>query len=85
MSTNDTISVLANGASNVRIESEGSDYEAFRDHLTHFAAELAQLVVRDGEGATKFVTLHIKGAESFESAKQAASHIATSMLVKTAL
>lgn len=60
MSTNDTISVLANGASDVRIESEGADYEVFRDHLTAFAAELAQLVVRDGEGATKFVTLHIK-------------------------
>ncbi|KAI9256204.1 ArgJ family protein, partial [Sporodiniella umbellata] len=85
MSTNDTISVLANGASGVRIESEGDDYNIFRDYLTTFAAELAQLVVRDGEGATKFVTLHIKGAESFESAKKASSHIATSMLVKTAL
>ncbi|KAI7905088.1 ArgJ family protein [Cokeromyces recurvatus] len=85
MSTNDTISALANGASKVRIETEGDDYEAFKGHLTAFAAELAQLVVRDGEGATKFVTLHIKGAESFESAKQAASHIATSMLVKSAL
>lgn len=60
MSTNDTISVLANGGSDVRIETEGSDYEQFRDRLTAFAAELAQLVVRDGEGATKFVTLHIK-------------------------
>ncbi|KAI9472163.1 MAG: ArgJ family protein [Benjaminiella poitrasii] len=85
MSTNDTIAALANGASQVRIENEGADYEAFRDQLTAFAAELAQLVVRDGEGATKFVTLHIKGAESFESAKKAASHIATSMLVKSAL
>ncbi|KAI8348026.1 ArgJ family protein [Choanephora cucurbitarum] len=85
MSTNDTISVLANGASQVRIESKGADYEAFRDHLTAFAAELAQLVVRDGEGATKFVTIHVTGAESFESAKQAASHISTSMLVKSAL
>ncbi|KAL7310201.1 Arginine biosynthesis bifunctional protein ArgJ, mitochondrial [Mucor circinelloides] len=85
MSTNDTISVLANGGSDVRIESEGADYEAFRDRLTAFAAELAQLVVRDGEGATKFVTLHIKGAETFESAKKAASHISTSMLVKSAL
>lgn len=85
MSTNDTISVLANGASKVRIEQEGTDYEMFRDKLTSFAAELAQLVVRDGEGATKFVTLHIKGGETFESAKKAASHISTSMLVKTAL
>ncbi|KAG0163466.1 hypothetical protein DFQ28_011629 [Apophysomyces sp. BC1034] len=85
MSTNDTISVLANGASGVKIESEGPDYELFRDRLTEFAAQLAQLVVRDGEGATKFVTIHVKGGETFESAKQAASHIATSMLVKTAL
>lgn len=60
MSTNDTISVLANGGSDVRIETEGGDYEQFRDRLTAFAVELAQLVVRDGEGATKFVTLHIK-------------------------
>ncbi|KAI9494079.1 ArgJ family protein [Zychaea mexicana] len=85
MSTNDTISVLANGASGARIESEGPAYEIFRDQLTAFAADLAQLVVRDGEGATKFVTIHVKGANSFEDAKQAASHISTSMLVKTAL
>ncbi|KAJ8654179.1 glutamate N-acetyltransferase/amino-acid acetyltransferase [Lichtheimia ornata] len=86
MSTNDTIAVLANGASGVRIESEDSPaYELFRDQLTSFAAELAQLIVRDGEGATKFVTIHVKGAKSFEDAKQAASHISTSMLVKTAL
>ncbi|KAI9021402.1 ArgJ family protein [Phycomyces nitens] len=85
MSTNDTISVLANGASDVRIEEENEDYMVFRDQLTSFAAELAQLVVRDGEGATKFVTIHVKGADSFENAKKAASHISTSMLVKTAL
>ncbi|KAI9308205.1 ArgJ family protein [Cunninghamella echinulata] len=86
MSTNDTICALANGASGVRIESEQDDaYPLFRDNLTSFAAELAQLVVRDGEGATKFVTIHVKGGESFESAKKAASHISTSKLVKTAL
>lgn len=61
MSTNDTICALANGASGVRIESEQDDaYPIFRDNLTSFAAELAQLVVRDGEGATKFVTIHVK-------------------------
>ncbi|CAO3599565.1 unnamed protein product [Absidia cylindrospora] len=86
MSTNDTISVLANGASGVSIQDESDpSYLVFRDQLTTFAAELAQLVVRDGEGATKFVTLHVKGGESFESAKKAASHISTSKLVKTAL
>ncbi|KAI8059510.1 ArgJ family protein [Gongronella butleri] len=86
MSTNDTICALANGASGVRIETKNDPaYTIFRDSLTSFAAELAQLVVRDGEGATKFVTLHIKGGTSFESAKKAASHISTSKLVKTAL
>ncbi|ORX52284.1 ArgJ family protein [Hesseltinella vesiculosa] len=86
MSTNDTICALANGASDVRIESPHDPaYPLFRDSLTSFAAELAQLVVRDGEGATKFVTIHVKGGSSFESAKQAASHISTSKLVKTAL
>ncbi|KAI8099561.1 ArgJ family protein [Halteromyces radiatus] len=86
MSTNDTISVLANGASGVIIDDETHpSYLLFRDRLTDFAAELAQLVVRDGEGATKFVTIHVKNGESFESAKKAASHISTSKLVKTAL
>ncbi|KAI8329822.1 ArgJ family protein [Chlamydoabsidia padenii] len=86
MSTNDTISVLANGASGVSIQDESDpSYLLFRDRLTGFAAQLAQLVVRDGEGATKFVTIHVKGGESFESAKKAASHISTSKLVKTAL
>lgn len=60
MSTNDTIAVLANGASGAVIKEEGPAFEAFRDQLTAFAAELAQLVVRDGEGATKFVTIHVK-------------------------
>lgn len=85
MSTNDTIAVLANGASGVKITKEDEDYEMFRNKLTDFAAELAQLIVRDGEGATKFVTIHVKGAKSFEEAKKAASHISTSMLVKSAL
>ncbi|RUS17585.1 ArgJ family protein [Endogone sp. FLAS-F59071] len=90
MSTNDTIAVLANGAA---VESDGEgivdeeseDYASFRDGLVEFAADLAQLVVRDGEGATKFVTVNVQGANTFEEAKQVASTIATSSLVKTAL
>ncbi|KAI7869056.1 ArgJ family protein [Spinellus fusiger] len=85
MSTNDTIVVLANGASGVRIDEENEAYFVFRDQLTAFAIDLAQLVVRDGEGATKFVTIHVKGADTFESAKKAASHLSTSLLIKTAL
>ncbi|KAI7823970.1 hypothetical protein BX661DRAFT_186030 [Kickxella alabastrina] len=85
MSTNDTIAVIANGAAaNARIEAEGPEYVVFREALTEFMAELAGLVVRDGEGATKFITVEVAGAKSFADAKQVASTIATSSLVKTA-
>ena len=61
MSTNDTIIALANGASGAEIIKEGStEFEGFRDELKKLAEELAQLVVRDGEGATKFVTVRVK-------------------------
>lgn len=62
MSTNDTVIALANAASGARaITSESSsDYEHFRGELTDFATELAGLVVRDGEGATKFVKITVK-------------------------
>lgn len=90
MSTNDTIIVLANGAAadgQPEID-EGTDKEAFeifKQELTSFAAELAQLVVRDGEGATKFVTVSVEGATTYEDAHKIASRISTSSLVKTAL
>lgn len=70
MSTNDTIVALANGAASVsdssgwlqeideQVDPEG--YEVFRNELTSFAIDLAQLVVRDGEGATKFVTVSVE-------------------------
>lgn len=63
MSTNDTIVALANGAAGgVEIDEAKTpkEYEIFRNELTKFAIELAQLVVRDGEGATKFVTVTVK-------------------------
>lgn len=61
MSTNDTVLALANGASGASlIEKENSkEFEQFRDELTDFAVELAGLVVRDGEGATKFVKVTV--------------------------
>lgn len=62
MSTNDTIVALANGASGAQeVSEEGTpeEYVKFRDELTSFAAELAQLVVRDGEGAEKFVKVTV--------------------------
>ncbi|CAG8583394.1 9841_t:CDS:2 [Ambispora gerdemannii] len=93
MSTNDTFAVLANGAAADLSKKDGAiidqldskDFVQFRDDLADFATELAQLVVRDGEGATKFVTINVKGAQTFTDAKQIASTIATSSLVKTAL
>jgi glutamate N-acetyltransferase/amino-acid N-acetyltransferase len=62
MSTNDTILVLANGASGTtEITSiDSAEFTTFQQELTDFAAELAQLVVRDGEGATKFVTVGVQ-------------------------
>ncbi|TVY87881.1 Arginine biosynthesis bifunctional protein ArgJ 1, mitochondrial, partial [Lachnellula willkommii] len=65
-STNDTVAVLANGAAGGKeITSESSeDYAAFQTTLTEFATDLAKLVVRDGEGATKFVTIRVTEAPS---------------------
>ncbi|KAF8550990.1 arginine biosynthesis protein ArgJ [Imleria badia] len=94
MSTNDTIIVLANGAghdtnaSNPTEIDEFTDpqaYIAFRDHLTAFSIDLAKLVVRDGEGATKFVGVCVENAASYADAHRVASTISTSALVKTAL
>ena len=91
MSTNDTVIVLANGAATHPEEPEIDEehdpvaYEAFKQELTSFAAELAQLVVRDGEGATKFVTVTVEGAPTYRDAQAVASRISTSALVKTAL
>lgn len=86
-STNDTIALLANGAAGGQeITSESSeDYTAFQQTLTAFAIELAKLVVRDGEGATKFVTIRVTEAPSQAGARKIASTIARSPLVKTAL
>lgn len=85
-STNDTVAALANGAAGGELIREGTEaYEIIRDEITKFAISLAQLVVRDGEGATKFITIKIEDAASFEDAKRVASSIATSPLVKTAM
>ncbi|KAJ4306303.1 glutamate N-acetyltransferase [Collariella sp. IMI 366227] len=85
-STNDTVALLANGLAGGKEVLEGTpDYDAFRAVLTEFAAKLAQLVVRDGEGATKFVTIRVTESASEEVARRIASTIARSPLVKTAL
>lgn len=86
-STNDTVAVLANGAAggNLITPSSGDDYIAMQNVLTSFMQSLAQLIVRDGEGATKFVTVRVRNSPDYDSARLIASTIATSPLVKTAL
>jgi glutamate N-acetyltransferase/amino-acid N-acetyltransferase len=79
-STNDTVIVLANGMSGVA--PEAADFQAA---LSYVCAELAKMIVRDAEGASKFITLRVSGARSEAEAHQVASTIATSPLVKTAI
>ena len=83
-STNDTVLALANGLSGHTVR-EGTDFEAFTDALTQTAIELATQIVRDGEGATKFVAIAVSGARNEADAAQVGKAIANSPLVKTAL
>ena len=84
-STNDTVLVMANGAAgNDEITEKGADYDAFVDALTAASMELAKLIVRNGEGVTKFVTVQVEGAVSDGEAHTVANSIAKSPLVKTA-
>lgn len=86
-STNDTLLALANGlAGNAPLDTpDAPGFQAFQEALTVVCVELAKLVARDGEGATKFVTIDVTGARSFEEARQIGRTIATSSLVKTAI
>lgn len=86
-STNDMVLVLANGmAGNPLLEDEKTpEARAFGQALKTILLQLARMIIKDGEGATKFVTLQIEGARSEEEAKTLAATVATSPLVKTAL
>jgi glutamate N-acetyltransferase/amino-acid N-acetyltransferase len=84
-STNDTALIMANGAAGNPVISSGSDDAArFTVLLNEVLLELAKQIVRDGEGATKFVAITVKGAVSDADAKKAAMAVANSSLVKTA-
>ena len=86
MSTNDMVLVLANGkAGNSTIQSGSAAYQEFTAGLKQVMEELAKRMVRDGEGATKFVEIDVTGAEKKEDAKKMAHRIANSLLVKTML
>jgi glutamate N-acetyltransferase/amino-acid N-acetyltransferase len=85
MSTNDTALIMANGmAGNPPITAGTPDADTFAGLLEDLLLALAKQIVKDGEGATKFVTITVKGARSAGEAKQAAMAAANSLLVKTA-
>ncbi len=84
-STNDMVLILANGlAENPEICAGTPEAEAFQASLDAILLDLAKMIVRDGEGATKVVEIRLRGAASDAEARQAARSVATSSLVKTA-
>jgi glutamate N-acetyltransferase/amino-acid N-acetyltransferase len=85
-STNDTVLLLANGAAgNKPLKAGTPAAKAFAAAVQVVFLDLAVAIVRDGEGATKFVTITVKGAKTDAEAKKAAKAVANSPLVKTAL
>jgi glutamate N-acetyltransferase/amino-acid N-acetyltransferase len=85
-STNDMAVILANGmAGNEVIREENSDYARFRDALTEVCVSLAKDIARDGEGATKLITVEVTGAATEKDARLVARAVAGSNLVKAAV
>jgi glutamate N-acetyltransferase/amino-acid N-acetyltransferase len=83
-STNDTLFLLANGASGVQIRPNSPAHQAFCQALDAVCLHLAKDLARDGEGATKLIEIRIHGARSFAQAQKIGRTIANSPLVKTA-
>jgi len=82
MSTNDTVLILANGlAGNKKLSV--SDLKIFQAALNHVCLELAKMMVRDGEGITRMVTVRVNGAKTQKDADDAARAVGNSALVKT--
>ena len=84
-STNDSLILMAtNLAGNAEINENSADFAALRDAFTDVAIELAQAIVRDGEGATKFMTVTVEGGKDEAECRKVAYAIAHSPLIKTA-
>jgi glutamate N-acetyltransferase/amino-acid N-acetyltransferase len=84
-STNDSFIVMATGVSAVKINSTAdASYPIVRSALIAFARRLAQMIVRDGEGATKFISIEVVGGKTNEECRLVAEAVAHSPLVKTA-
>ncbi|MDD2752912.1 MAG: bifunctional glutamate N-acetyltransferase/amino-acid acetyltransferase ArgJ, partial [Candidatus Omnitrophica bacterium] len=85
MSTNDTVAILANGQAGNLMINTGSSLALFGKALNTVCLELAKLLVKDGEGAAKFIQIKVAGAKNFSQAKKAALSVANSNLFKTAV
>jgi glutamate N-acetyltransferase/amino-acid N-acetyltransferase len=84
-STNDSFILVATGTGELQVDStEHPDYEALRDAVTGISRHLAQQIIRDGEGATKFITISVEQGQDIEECRKIAYAIAHSPLVKTA-
>jgi len=84
-STNDSFMLVATGAGSLVVnEARGADYEALKEAVTDISRNLAQQIIRDGEGATKFITITVEQGRDLEECRKIAYAIAHSPLVKTA-
>jgi glutamate N-acetyltransferase / amino-acid N-acetyltransferase len=83
MSTNDSVIMLANGLAKNEMISSAKTLSIFQATLNFVTLELAKMIVRDGEGVSRFVTLHVHGARNTRDAELAARSIANSSLVRT--
>lgn len=89
MSTNDTVIAMANGAAGNKMltldDVNSADYKAFADAFYYVNEYLAKAIIRDGEGASKFVEVEVRGARTQEDARILAKAVIQSSLVKTAI
>ncbi len=84
MSTNDSVFFMANGKTNIQINQDDPAHIGFKCGLKYVLNNLAKLIIKDGEGATKSITIHVKGAKTVEQARKMGFAIANSTLVKCA-
>lgn len=85
MSTNDTVIVLANGAAGVALAAGTPEADAFYEGLEEVCRQLARMLARDGEGATKLISIGVRSARNEAEARQVGLAVANSNLVKTAV
>jgi glutamate N-acetyltransferase/amino-acid N-acetyltransferase len=85
MSTNDMVTLFANGLAKNALIDTGRSFKDFSRALNNVCLELARMLIRDAEGASKFITVKVSGARSVSEARRAALAVANSNLFKTAM